>query len=123
MWSSPATISGAIRAAVLQSDNAGRFKIPNLLPGDLTLTLQAKGLEPQTLDLAVTNPMPELKVAMKPGQILKGRVVDETGEPVAGASVQLDRVDLEPLEFDWSATTDSKGRFQWDSPHPACTPT
>ena len=102
-------------SSVLQSDDSGRFIIPNLLPGDLTFTLQAKGLEPQTLDLAITNPMPELKVAMKPGQILKGRVLDETGQPVAGASVQLDRVELEPLEFDWSATTDSNGRFQWDS--------
>ena len=102
-------------AAVLQSDDAGRFKIPNLLPGDLTLTLQAKGLEPQTLDLAITNEMPELKVAMKPGKIFKGRVLDETGQPLPGASVQMDRVDLEPLEFDWSATTDSEGRFQWDS--------
>jgi peroxiredoxin len=102
-------------AAVLQSDGAGRFKIPNLLPGGLALTLQAKGLEPQTLALAVTNPMPELKVAMRPGQIFKGRVLDETGQPVAGASVQLDRVNLEPLEFDWSATTDSEGRFLWDS--------
>ena len=102
-------------SSVLQSDESGRFKIPNLLPGDLTLTLQAKGLEPQTLEMAITNPMPELKVAMKPGQILKGRVLDETGQPVAGASVQLDRVELEPLEFDWSATTDSNGRFQWDS--------
>ena len=102
-------------SAVLQSDEAGRFKIPNLLPGEMVLTLQAKGLEPQTLDLAVTNPMPELKVAMMPGKILKGRVLDESGQPVAGASVQLDRVNLEPLDFDWSTTTDSQGRFQWDS--------
>jgi peroxiredoxin len=102
-------------AAVLKTDSAGRFKIPNLLPGDLTLTLQASGLEPQTLDLAVTNAMAELKIAMNPGKVFKGRVVDETGTPLAGAGVQMDRVNLEPLEYDWSATTDSQGRFQWDS--------
>jgi peroxiredoxin len=102
-------------SAVLQSDEAGRFKIPSLLPGDIVLTLQAKGLEPQTLDLAVTNQMPELKIAMMPGKIFRGRVLDEDGQPVAGASVQMDRVNLEPLEFDWSATTDDEGRFQWDS--------
>ena len=27
----------------------------------------------------------------------------------------MDRLILEPLEYDWSATTDSQGRFQWDS--------
>ena len=101
--------------AVLQTGGDGRFSIPNLLPGSLVLTLQAKGLEPQTLDLDVTNAMPELKVEMKPGKIFKGRVLDESGQPVAGASVQMDRVNLEPLEFDWSTTTDSEGRFQWDS--------
>jgi peroxiredoxin len=102
-------------AAVLQTGPDGRFQIPNLLPGSLALAFQARGLEPQSLDLAVTNPMPELKVQMLPGKIFKGRVLDEAGEPVAGAGVQLDRVDLEPPEFDWSATTDSQGRFQWDS--------
>jgi len=102
-------------AAVLQTGPDGRFKIPNLLPGSLALTLQAKGLESQSLDLAVTNPMPELKVQMSPGKIFKGRVLDEAGQPVAGAGVQLARVNLEPLEFDWSAITDSEGRFQWDS--------
>ena len=101
--------------AVLQSGPDGRFKIANLLPGSLALTVQAKGLEPQSLDLAITNPMPELKVQMLPGRIFRGRVVDESGQPVAGAGVQLDRVNLEPPEFDWSATTDSQGRFQWDS--------
>jgi peroxiredoxin len=102
-------------AAVLQTDSDGRFKIPNLLPGDMALTIQARGLEPQTIDLAVSNSMPELKIEMQPGKILKGRVLDETGKPVAGAGVQMDRENLEPLEFDWSATTDSQGRFQWDS--------
>jgi peroxiredoxin len=99
----------------LQTDADGRFKISNLLPGEIVLTLQAKGLEPQTLDLAVTNQMAELKVAMMPGKIFKGRVLDEDGQPVSGASVQMDRANLEPLEFDWSTTTDGEGRFLWDS--------
>ena len=103
------------KEAVLQTGPDGRFKIPNLLPGSLALTIQAKGLEPQSLDLDITNPMPELKVRMLPGKIFKGRVLDDAGEPVAGASVQLDHVDLDPPEFDWSATTDIQGRFEWDS--------
>jgi len=102
-------------SAVLQTDADGRFKISNLLPGEIVLTLQAKGLEPQTLDLAVTNQMAELKVAMMPGKIFKGRVLDEDGQPVSGASVQMDRANLEPLEFDWSTTTDGEGRFLCDS--------
>jgi peroxiredoxin len=110
------------RAAVLQTDDAGKFKIANLQPGDMVLSVQAPGLEPQTLTLALTNQMPGIKVAMNPGKVLKGRVLDDSGKPVPGASVQMDRENFQPLEFDWSATTDSDGRFLWDSapagPHP-----
>lgn len=108
--------------AALQSDDAGRFQIPNLRPGAMILTIQAKGLEPQTLLLTASNQMADLKVELKPGKILKGRVLDETGQPVAGAGVRMDRANFQPLEFEWSTTTDSDGHFLWDStpagPHP-----
>ncbi|MGD1085173.1 MAG: carboxypeptidase regulatory-like domain-containing protein [Verrucomicrobiota bacterium] len=110
------------RAAVLQSDDAGEFTISNLQPGGIVLTVQAPGLEPQTLAIALSNQRSLVKVEMNPGKILKGRVLDETGKPVPGASVRMDREGFEPLEFDWSATTDRDGRFLWDSapagPHP-----
>ena len=103
------------RGAILQSDEAGRFKISNLRPGDMVLTVQAQGLEPQTVAVVITNQMPELRLALNPGKILKGRVLDDTGKPVAGATIQMDRDDFQPLEFDWRATTDKDGRFVWDS--------
>ena len=110
------------RAAVLQSDEQGRFKISNLLAGDLMLTVQAKGLEAQTLTLTAAKAMPEVKVEMNPGKILKGRVLDNAGKPVTGVSVQMDREGLKPLEFDWNSYTDSDGHFLWDGapsdPHP-----
>ncbi len=52
---------------------------------------------------------------MKPGRILKGKLLDESGRPVAGATVQMDRLDLGPLEYEWSTTSDGDGRFLWDS--------
>ena len=108
-------MSGAIRRPSCKPTPPAVSKSPICCPAIWRSRLQAKGLEPQTLDLAITNPMPELKVEMLPGKIFKGRVLDDAGKPVAGASVQMDRVNLEPLEFDWSATTDSEGRFEWDS--------
>jgi peroxiredoxin/protocatechuate 3,4-dioxygenase beta subunit len=102
-------------AAVLNSDDAGTFKISNLLPGEMTLTIQAKGLEPQTLLVAIADKMDPVKIELKRGRILKGQIVDESGQPIAGATIQMDRATHEPLEFDWSVNTDANGRFLWDA--------
>jgi peroxiredoxin/protocatechuate 3,4-dioxygenase beta subunit len=102
-------------AAVLESGADGRFTIQNLRPGEMYLTVQAAGLAAQTRLLTLSNQMPEVKIEMKPGRILKGKLVDESGQPVAGASVQMDRLELGPLEYDWAAVSDGDGRFLWDS--------
>jgi peroxiredoxin len=102
-------------AAALATGDDGRFKITNLRPGDLILTFQARGLAAQTRQLTLSNGMPELKIEMKPGNLFQGKVVDETGKPIAGALAQMDRQDLGPLEYDWSAVADEQGHFLWDS--------
>src|SRR5579872_525879 len=102
-------------AAVLESDADGRFKILNLRSGLMFLTIQAKGLEPLTMLLTNHEDTPELKLTMEPGKILKGKIVDTAGQPIAGATVQMDRLDFHPLEYDWTTATDADGRFLWDS--------
>jgi peroxiredoxin/5-hydroxyisourate hydrolase-like protein (transthyretin family) len=102
-------------AATLTTGEDGRFKIANLRPGEMILTFQAMGRAAQTRQLTLSNGMPELRIEMKPGNLFQGRVVDETGKPIAGARAQLDRLDLGPLEYDWSAVADEQGRFLWDS--------
>jgi thiol-disulfide isomerase/thioredoxin len=147
-------------AAALASDADGRFKILNLRPGQIYLTIQAKGLAAQTLLLTLSNAMPEsvsgnspgspptdrsagvppassggvtppvlnsqtrseLKIQLAPGKVFQGKVVDPSGQPIAGATAQMDRQELGPLEYDWSVATGADGRFNWDSapdgPHP-----
>jgi peroxiredoxin len=102
-------------ASVLESGTDGRFTIVNLRAGEMLLTIQADGLAAQTVLLTRSNNMPEAKIEMKPGRILKGRLVDEAGRPIAGGVAQMDRLDLGPLEYEWSATSDGDGRFLWDS--------
>jgi peroxiredoxin/uncharacterized GH25 family protein len=102
-------------AAVLTTGDDGRFKIANLRPGDLILTFQATGLAAQTRQLTLSNGMPELKIEMKPGNLFQGKVVDESGKAIAGAVVRTDRLDLGPLEYDWSDVADDHGHFLWDS--------
>jgi peroxiredoxin len=111
-------------AAALTSDTNGQFKIINLKPGEMYLTVQARGLAGQTRLLTLSHPMPELKIEMAPGKVFQGQVVDPAGKPIAGASVQMDRLELGPMEYEWSAATDGEGRFAWDSApegeHPYC---
>ena len=109
-------------AAALASDADGRFKIVNLRPGQIYLTIQAKGLAAQTLLLTLSNAMPDLTIRLAPGKVFQGKVVDPAGQPIAGATAQMDRQELGPLEYDWSVATGPDGRFNWDSapegPHP-----
>jgi thiol-disulfide isomerase/thioredoxin/uncharacterized GH25 family protein len=113
-------------AAALTTDANGAFNITNLKPGEMYLTIQANGLAGQTRLLTLGNSMPELKIEMAPGKVFQGRVQDPAGKPIAGASVQMDRagMGLGPIEYEWSASTDSQGRFAWDSApegeHPYC---
>lgn len=102
-------------AAVLESGADGRFSIVNLKPEEMALTIQAPGLAAQTKMITLSNQMPEVKIEMKPGRVFKGKIVDESGHPVPGATVEVDRLDLGPMEFDWRAYTDGDGRFLWDS--------
>jgi hypothetical protein len=59
--------------------------------------------------------MSELNIEMTPGKMFQGCVVDPSGKRIAGVTVEMDRLDSQPLEYDWSASTDSEGRFSWDS--------
>jgi peroxiredoxin/uncharacterized GH25 family protein len=102
-------------AAAQTTGDDGRFKIINLRPGEMILTFQAPGLAAQTRELTLSSGMPELKIEMKPGNVFQGTVVDEGGKPIAGALAQMDRLDLGPLEYDWSANADEQGRFLWNS--------
>ena len=102
-------------AAALATDTEGRFKILNLRPGEMYLTVQAKGLAAQTQLLALSNGLPELNIQMAPGKLFRGQVVDQAGRPIAGATAQMDRLELGPLEFDWSVATGPDGLFNWDS--------
>jgi peroxiredoxin len=102
-------------ASVLESGTDGRFTIVNLRAGEMLLSIQAGGLAAQTVLLTLSNNMPEAKIEMKPGRILKGRLVDESGRAIEGGVAQMDRLDLGPLEYEWSATSDGDGRFLWDS--------
>lgn len=103
--------------ATLRVSKRGTFRMPGLRRGNL-YELQAvhpgfvaSSLRIHTLE---SGPMPPLRLVLSRGQAAFGRVVDETGQALANAAVELTRaangLDLE-REPHHGALTDPEGRF------------
>lgn len=97
------------------TDAHGRFRFRNLSPAKTTLTVAAKGRASTNHVVEVRSGLAELRFTLPKGRVLRGRVVDEGGKPVAKARVELEVDERNAPVFEWAATTDSEGRFEWDS--------
>src|SRR5262249_43735632 len=69
------------------TDAAGSFAFENMKSGELTLSVQAEGFAPSVQTLQVTGHVAALRFQLGPGQLLRGRVVDEAGNPITNAWV------------------------------------
>lgn len=104
-----------------QNPADGSFSFDELAPGDVTLTVLADGYCPRYYPVAALEPgeTREEVVALEPGGVLQGRVVDPEGQPVAGAKVALrSPKDLVPAV---DTSTDEAGRFTFTSYTPELT--
>ena len=91
------------------------IKIPGPLQADLAV--QAEGFAPRIKTVALSAGTNRADFVLAPGNIFRGRVVDEAGNPISNAVAQTDfDSDLETEQsFEWIAHTDANGWFQWDS--------
>ncbi len=96
-----------------KSDDQGRFRFENVRPGEMILTVQAKGHGPDLKRLAVGKESVDVEFRLEPPHRIGGRVVDSRGGPVAGAFVAADTWrGRRSLEF--RVDTDEDGRFAWE---------
>lgn len=98
---------------VKTTDSSGAFNFPAMAAGELTLAVTADGFAPGVQTIDVTNSTVPLKFQLGPGEILRGRIVDEQGNPVANAFIETTRRSMDKIK--WSTNTDADGRFQWNS--------
>ena len=111
-------MSGAVKS---ETDEQGNFTLKNLGLGENYLTVSAKGFAPQFLTVSVAASNAPLAVVLKPGQMVRGRVVDAAGQPLAGADVSYDGLVANRNRMsggrtiEWKTKTGANGEFTWDS--------
>ncbi len=95
---------------------SGAFDLQGLAPGEQTLAVQADGFAPAVQTLQLVSNVPSLRFQLGPGQVLRGRITDDVGHPVADAFIETTRQVVDKIK--WSTNTDADGRFEWNSAPP-----
>jgi len=99
---------------IVRTDSKGGFSFVSTQAGEFHLVVQAKGYAPGYKPVEAERDLKPIQFALVKATPLKGQVVDNTGKPVAGATVALQSWNELQL-LNWSAATDAEGRFIWDS--------
>jgi hypothetical protein len=83
-------MSSAMQVAEAESDEAGRFRLDGLTPIELTVYVEAREFRSRSIevDLGSDGAPRELTVIIERGLAIRGVVIDASGAPFAGASVQ-----------------------------------
>jgi protocatechuate 3,4-dioxygenase beta subunit len=97
-----------------RTDEQGRFRFRHVQPGELTLTVQTGGCAPEVKVLEASPDNPPVEFRLQPACVLRGRVVDQDGQPVEGAFVGVEEW-RGHRTVGWQAQTDEQGRFHWSN--------
>ena len=99
--------------ANLLTDGEGRFRFQNAREKETTLTVHASGFAPQDRKLNPGADLEEQNFTLSKGGVLRGRVLDESSQPIAKATVRVASDSTGSDTFEWRAKTDEEGRFEW----------
>jgi protocatechuate 3,4-dioxygenase beta subunit len=101
------------------TDGAGSFEIRGVTAGRWDLTVRADGFQNggrEGLEIPAAEEPEEIRIVLREGAVVRGRVVGAGGEPVAAAQVSALGGSRPPFRSHSlrSATTDSDGRYRLD---------
>lgn len=100
-----------------RTDADGRFTFRNVNAGKVDFSASADGYAVAAKTHEVSATTEELVFQLVPGSVIGGTVQDESGQPIRGVRVVLEGSPGEESydRYEFSATTDREGRFEWSS--------
>ncbi len=106
------------RRMTTETDGNGEFLlrgISNQYSSTTEVTVEAKGLTPQLRKVELIQTNETANFSLSKATPLRGRVVDQSGQPLAGVACRTHSDGQGRRPFWWSTRTDTEGRFEWDS--------
>jgi peroxiredoxin len=100
------------------TDQDGYAELRSVAPARCVLAVSAEGHAVATLEADLVADAQDVTVQLGPANVIRGRVVDLEGNPLAGAQLRVDIVGFVPCSGVWQAETDADGRFAWESAPP-----
>lgn len=98
-----------------QTAGDGTFLFRNVVERRIPFSVLAKGREPASQMVKVSTDTPEVVFRLGAGNVVRARVQNADGEPLAGARVVLEGSGEIGRTYQFSTRTDDDGRFEWDS--------
>jgi protocatechuate 3,4-dioxygenase beta subunit len=97
------------------SNEQGEFILENCVAGPSIITVQAEGFAPRIQEVRIEERTAPVEFRLtEPGWLLRVRVVDVQGKPVAGARIFADTW-RGHRSINFRTDTDANGRFEWRS--------
>lgn len=97
------------------NDAQGRFVFPHRTGRQYLLSAEAEGFAVASLTVSTSPEMPDARLVLSPARPLKLRLLDESNQPVVGASVSLPEYRNRGHLLTWKGTSDAEGRLTWSS--------
>ena len=92
-----------------RTDAQGRFRFGNVKLGEYVLTVEADNYAPQQRHIKIRPQAEPQDFVLKPGRVVRGRVVDDRSHPIGGVCVVLNH---------WHCHTDPRGYYHWSVEEP-----
>jgi RNA polymerase sigma factor (sigma-70 family) len=103
------SLSTGNRIPPIQTDSQGRFTIGSA-PGTIVLTARRAGFGPALETVEVASEPARITLTLQPPRTIEGRVVDQTGLPIAGANLTV-RTWRRSAAIEHEVATDADGLF------------
>jgi RNA polymerase sigma factor (sigma-70 family) len=102
------------------TDGNGEFALLGLstnFDSRIHIGIQARGMAAQSQWIELREPTNAVQIVLAKGNVFRGRVMDEMGNPIPKVAVRTDYDFKNQIQtrFEWRTETDASGWFEWDS--------